>query len=126
MCIRDSSNPPTLLSGFGEAVRTVVFRFGDSTAATAAIAKAKDGSLSSVGVTGASAVNVPAAPADNDDDGKKKTIIIAVVVSVVALVVIGIIVFVVKKRSSNSKHDDHEEMRPSESNFLNVPKRELV
>ena len=122
------SNPPSLRNGLlGDAGRTVVFRFEDSTAANAAIAKANDGTLASLGVSGASAVS-PSAPKDDDDDGKKKTIIIAVVVSVVVVALIAVVSVIVYKKSKGASQrdtDQNEEMVPSDSNF-GLPRKELA
>jgi len=105
------SNPPSGGSQgrlFGAAAtRTLVFRFADATAAQTAITKAQDGSLATVGVTGASAVVVPAPPAsdDDDDDDKKRTIIIAVVVPVVGVAIIAVIAVIVYLKCKGGKKD---------------------
>eukprot|EP00164_Ancoracysta_twista_P022972 GFYU01042642.1.p1 GENE.GFYU01042642.1~~GFYU01042642.1.p1 ORF type:complete len:190 (-),score=21.30 GFYU01042642.1:445-1014(-) len=122
------SNPPALTSGFGDAVRTVVFSFENSSIATAAIAKAKDGSLSSVGVTGAIAV-VPSSPTTNtdDDESSKTTVIVIVVVAVIVLILAICVSFVAYRKCKSKKYREGDGHEVQSGAFrLGVPDRELL
>ena len=120
------SNPPSLNGGaLGDAGRTVVFRFEDSAAANAAIVKANDGTLSSVGVRGAAAVSTPSPDVATDDDNKT-TVIIIVVVSVIVFILAVCVAFVAYKKCKCGGYREGDREMKSGAFHLQVPDRELL
>lgn len=105
---------------------TVVLGFQSSADGQAAITKANDGALSSVGITGASAMATTSSPSSDDDDGSNTTAIVIVVV-VVGVILIGALAFGLVKACgrASSKGFKDEEME-SNTARLDLPNHELV
>jgi len=121
--VSDTNGPVFFSDVANGTTRYVVLAFSTSSYAASALQRANDGALSSVGITGASAV-APSPSPSPDDDGDNTGLIVGVVVGVVAAVVlVGVIGFVVYSKRAGGTSKMELEMDNSD---LVLPRNENV